>query len=222
MYKTQNNNAPTRLQNPFKPTMNTKWNLRNSDNKLFLCKPRTECLKRAFAYNGAKLWNDLSISLKQGNNVSQVVCRLSRAIICQATDWSLSWFIYYFQFSVSYCSASMKNRRIDRQACRQTDRQTDRQIVRQTDRQERREGKRQGIKVEWYPSIRGFGRKSHFFEKGKIVAFSHLWILPCKYFTWFPPLNRRNWQNLNNSNFSIATVIVTVLETFIPGSLGTC
>ena len=57
-------------------------------------------------------------------------------------------------------------------------------------------------KVEWYPRIGRLGRKSHFFESGKIVAFGHLWMLPWKYFTWFPALSRWNWRNLNGgANF---------------------
>ena len=41
-------------------THETSMVLRNSENKLNLQKPRTDCFKGSFSYSGAALWNNLS------------------------------------------------------------------------------------------------------------------------------------------------------------------
>ena len=70
MYKVQNNYAPIYLQNLFYEKTNVH-NLRNSSNQLVLGKPRTESLKKAFEYDGAKIWNQLPNDVKIVKNLSQ-------------------------------------------------------------------------------------------------------------------------------------------------------
>ena len=71
-------NAPTCMQKLFKPAVNTKYNILNND-KIFLTLPSLDFSKRAFAHNSAKLWNDLSGSMKQAINISAFKRELSPA-----------------------------------------------------------------------------------------------------------------------------------------------
>ena len=54
--------------------------LRNSDNKLDVKKPRTDCYKGSFSYSGAVLWNSLpaetGASIPKSLNVTQESCSL--------------------------------------------------------------------------------------------------------------------------------------------------
>ena len=77
MYKTQNNSAPTCLQNLFREKDNSVYNLRNNNNQLVLGIPRTEYLKRAFVYNGARIWNQLPEYIKQAKSLSSFKRELS-------------------------------------------------------------------------------------------------------------------------------------------------
>ena len=54
---------PDYLQELFHLRVNN-YNLRDSDHKLELPKPRTEYLKRSFSYSGALLWNNLPNDLR--------------------------------------------------------------------------------------------------------------------------------------------------------------
>ena len=58
MYKTLNGQTPQYLDEIFTPRR-YQYPLRNSNGKLFLCKLKTDYLKRSFSYSGAFLWNNL-------------------------------------------------------------------------------------------------------------------------------------------------------------------
>ena len=55
--------APSYLQNLFS-IRGTGYNLRNSEIKLSLPKPRTNYLKRSLSYSGAVLWNSLPKNIR--------------------------------------------------------------------------------------------------------------------------------------------------------------
>jgi hypothetical protein len=59
MFKTLKSNAPSYLQESVFSIRGTGYNLRNSEMRLNLPKPRTNYLKRSFCYSGALLWNSL-------------------------------------------------------------------------------------------------------------------------------------------------------------------
>ena len=63
MFKILNGDAPSYLQNLFS-VHGSGYNLRNSEIKLNLPKPRTNYLKRSFCYSGALLWNNLSQNIR--------------------------------------------------------------------------------------------------------------------------------------------------------------
>ena len=63
MFKTLKSNAPSYLQEFFS-IRGTGYNLRNSEMRLNLPKPRTSYLKRSFCYSGALLWNSLPQEIK--------------------------------------------------------------------------------------------------------------------------------------------------------------
>ena len=69
MYKVTNNLTPMYLQDLF-VTRVSHYNLRDSEGKLFLPKPRTDYLKRSFSYSGASLWNSLPESLRSSLSLS--------------------------------------------------------------------------------------------------------------------------------------------------------
>ena len=56
MFKIINELPPLYLRELFE-YRSTGYNLRNSENTLFVPKPRTNYGKRSFSYNGAVLWN---------------------------------------------------------------------------------------------------------------------------------------------------------------------
>ena len=68
MFKTTNGLTPAYLQNLFS-THSTQYNLRDSEAKLELPKPRTNYGKRAFCYSGALLWNNLPINLRKSDSL---------------------------------------------------------------------------------------------------------------------------------------------------------
>ena len=49
----------------------TRYNLRNSENTLFVPKPRTNYGKQSFSYNGAVLWNELPQNIREICSLSQ-------------------------------------------------------------------------------------------------------------------------------------------------------
>ena len=64
MFKTLKSNAPSYLQKFFS-IRGTGYNLRNSEMRLNLPKPRTNYLKRSFCYSGALLWNSLPQEIRK-------------------------------------------------------------------------------------------------------------------------------------------------------------
>ena len=70
MYKCLNGLVPNYLQNLFTHRC-TSYNLRNQEYKITLPKPRTDFLKRSFSYSGAKLWNDLPLSIRSSSSLAQ-------------------------------------------------------------------------------------------------------------------------------------------------------
>ena len=62
--------SPDYLQRLFAQSY-SNYNLRNSEGKLALPKPRTNYLKRSFSFSGATLWNNLPNSLKNVGSVNQ-------------------------------------------------------------------------------------------------------------------------------------------------------
>ncbi len=64
MFKTLKTNAPSYLQEFFS-IRGTGYNLRNSEMRLDLPKPRTNYLKRSFCYSGALLWNSLPQEIRK-------------------------------------------------------------------------------------------------------------------------------------------------------------
>jgi hypothetical protein len=63
MFKILNGDAPSYLQNLFS-VHGSGYNLRNSEIKLNLPKPRTNYLKRSLCYSGALLWNNLPQNIR--------------------------------------------------------------------------------------------------------------------------------------------------------------
>ena len=63
MFNTINKHIPFYLQEMFSLSESV-YNLRDSYGKLYVPKPRTDCLKRSFSYSGASLWNGLPESLR--------------------------------------------------------------------------------------------------------------------------------------------------------------
>ena len=69
MHKSINKTTPYYLQEMFTFNENV-YDLRDSDNKLIIPRPRTEYLKRSFSYSGASLWNSLPGSLRSATNLT--------------------------------------------------------------------------------------------------------------------------------------------------------
>ena len=76
MFKVLNDGSPSCLKDLFTPK-SLKYSLRQRENQLFLVKPRTEYLKRAFVYDGAKLWNKLPRSMRLQSKLSTFKQELS-------------------------------------------------------------------------------------------------------------------------------------------------
>lgn len=53
------------------------YRLRNTESKLLLPQPRTDYLKRSFWHNGAQLWNNLPIELRQASSLTDFKSKLS-------------------------------------------------------------------------------------------------------------------------------------------------
>ena len=70
MFKIINELTPLYLRELFE-YRSTGYNLRKSENTLFVPKPRTNYGKRSFSYNGAVLWNELPQNIR-------AICSLSR------------------------------------------------------------------------------------------------------------------------------------------------
>jgi hypothetical protein len=65
-----NGNMPTYLEDYFS-VRGLDYNIRNSEMKLNLPKPRTNYLKRSFCYSGAVLWNTLPQNIRRLKSFSQ-------------------------------------------------------------------------------------------------------------------------------------------------------
>ena len=70
MYKVVYKKAPLYLQQLFSES-NLTYNLRASDGRLALPKPRTEYLKSSFSYSGAKLWNTLPDIARKAKTIAE-------------------------------------------------------------------------------------------------------------------------------------------------------
>jgi hypothetical protein len=70
MFKTRRGLAPNYLQTMFESKIKSH-KLRNSENALLLPKLRTEYMKKAFCYSGARLWNALPSTARKAKSISQ-------------------------------------------------------------------------------------------------------------------------------------------------------
>ena len=73
MYKTLHGMTPDYLKSRFVYMYRDSaraHRLRNTENKLVLPQPRTDYLKRSFLYNGAQLWNNLPVDLRQASTLT--------------------------------------------------------------------------------------------------------------------------------------------------------
>ena len=77
MYKSLHGLAPAYLQNLFK-ARHTTHNLRDSQSKLSLPKPRTDFRKRSFEYSGAKVWNELPDRIRSSTSFKQFKREVNR------------------------------------------------------------------------------------------------------------------------------------------------
>ena len=80
MYKSLNGMTPADYLGSrfvYRDNVNT-YRLRNTENKLVLPQPRTDYLKRGFTYNGAQLWNNLHLDLRQASLQTDFKSKLSR------------------------------------------------------------------------------------------------------------------------------------------------
>lgn len=69
MFKIMSGLAPAYLQEMFTENK-TSYKLRNSEQSLTLPKPKTEYMKRSFAYTGAKLWNAIPLHIKKSTSIA--------------------------------------------------------------------------------------------------------------------------------------------------------
>ena len=67
MFKIIKGLSPEYLQDLF--SIRAKYNLRDSEIKLNLPKPRTNYCKRALGYSGALLWNSLPVHLRKSDSL---------------------------------------------------------------------------------------------------------------------------------------------------------
>ena len=56
----------------------TDYNLRNTEAKLNLPKPRTNYLKRSFSYNEAMLCNNLPVNIRMLNSLETLIREIDR------------------------------------------------------------------------------------------------------------------------------------------------
>ena len=101
MYKTMNDLAPKYLQSLFSHR-HSAYNLRNSEGRLTLSKPSTNCnyLKRSFSYSGAMLWNNLLKSLKNAASVEHFKRNIKKvADISDSTRQSRKAVVISFSFT---------------------------------------------------------------------------------------------------------------------------
>ena len=72
MYKSLNGLAPDYLRNKFTDRSTiSRYELRDSKNKLAIPMPRTNFLKNSFSYKGAILWNSLPSDVRTANSIQE-------------------------------------------------------------------------------------------------------------------------------------------------------
>lgn len=71
VYKSLNGLAPDYMQSIFEYRDNLPYQLRDSEHKLVIPKPRTNYGKNSIGYNGAVLWNDLPVGLRQASSLQE-------------------------------------------------------------------------------------------------------------------------------------------------------
>ena len=77
MYKVIHKKAPSYLQRLFTENKQT-YNLRASEGKLTLPKPKTEYLKKSFSYSGAILWNTIPTTARETKSISKFKKELNK------------------------------------------------------------------------------------------------------------------------------------------------
>ena len=77
IFKTIKRLSPLYLQNLFS-IRSTSYNLRDSEIKLDLPKPRTNYRKRSFGYSGALLWNSLPVNLRKTDSLGRFKREIDR------------------------------------------------------------------------------------------------------------------------------------------------
>ena len=73
VYKSLNGLTPSYLSSKFRVQRSdiiTSYNLHNSQNKLAIPLPRTNCYKNSFSYSDAVLWNNLPSSVRQATSLT--------------------------------------------------------------------------------------------------------------------------------------------------------
>lgn len=70
VFKLLNNLAPSYLRDHFETSENNNYSLRGRKMMCVLPKPRTEFLRRSFAFSGAKIWNELPESIRCIDNLN--------------------------------------------------------------------------------------------------------------------------------------------------------
>ena len=77
MHKVRNDIIPSSLTNLFKIKTNDRYDLRSNNNNYVLGKPKTNFMKKSFAYSAASLWNGLSSTAKEkGISLNKFKCTL--------------------------------------------------------------------------------------------------------------------------------------------------
>ena len=71
VYKSLNGLTPDYLSSKFFDRSSvSNYFLRDTEGKLAVPQPHTNCMKNSFSYSGAVLWNSLPIELRQADSVS--------------------------------------------------------------------------------------------------------------------------------------------------------
>ena len=77
MFKILNGEAPTNLQGPFS-VCGTRYNIRNSEMRLNVPRPRTDYMKKSFCYSGAVLFNSLPQNIRKCQSLPQFKKAISK------------------------------------------------------------------------------------------------------------------------------------------------
>jgi len=78
MFKSLNGETPEYLSNKFIFRKDkTSYRLRNSEMRLALLQPHTDCFRKGFSYNGATLWNILPVDITTSKTLNEFKTRLS-------------------------------------------------------------------------------------------------------------------------------------------------